>query len=281
MTTLMHHYPRATWRLLLEDHPRTGVENMATDEAIMDAVAAGDVPPTLRLYQWAPPALSLGKRQPLGGVLFDRCARDGVQVVRRVTGGLAILHTDELTYSIATRPDDPRAAGAILDAYRSLSEGLVIALTTLAIQPEMAPVSPGATHSVSAVCFEQPSAYEISVDGRKLIGSAQVRPQGRVLQHGSLPLSGDIGRIVDYLRFDSDDERESLRHHLRDRATTLSAVLGHAVLYAEAAAALSQGFAIALNLDLAPGELTSAERSAADRLAEAKRAEVQSEMPVG
>jgi lipoate-protein ligase A len=265
---------------LLEDRPRSGAENMALDEAIMDAAAAGDAPPTLRLYRWAPPCLSLGKRQPLGGVLLDRCARDGVQVVRRATGGLAILHTDELTYSIATRPDDPRAAGAILDAYRSLSLGLVTALGLLGIQPEMAPVAPGGAHSASAVCFEQPSAYEISVAGSKLIGSAQVRPQGRVLQHGSLPLTGDIGRIVDYLRYESGGERESLRQHLRERATTLSAVVGRDVPFAEAADALRRGFADALNLDLVRGALTNAERSAAERLAEAKRVEVASETPV-
>ncbi len=280
MTTSSHRYSRANWRLLLEDQPRNGAENMAVDEAIMDAVAAGTAPPTLRLYRWVPPSLSLGKRQPLGGVLFDRCANDGVHVVRRVTGGLAILHTDELTYSIATLPDDPRAAGAILDAYRSLSEGLVIALSLLGAQPEMAPISPGATHSASAVCFEQPSAYEISVAGRKLVGSAQVRPQGRVLQHGSLPLTGDIGRIVDYLRFDSGDEREALRQHLHARATTLSTVLRHDVPFAEAADAFRRGFATALNLDLELGDLTYAERSAAERLAEAKRVEITGEIPV-
>ena len=90
-------YPRATWRLIVEPEPRTGAWNMALDEAIQDAVAAGEAPPTLRFYQWAPPALSLGKRQPLDGVDFARCQRDGVDVVRRPTGGLAILHTDELT----------------------------------------------------------------------------------------------------------------------------------------------------------------------------------------
>jgi lipoate-protein ligase A len=280
MTTATHRYPRATWRLLFEDLPRSGAENMAADEAIMDAVAAGDTPPTLRLYHWAPPSLSLGKRQPLSSVLFDRCASDGVQVVRRATGGLAILHTDELTYSIATQPDDPRAAGAILDAYRSLSEGLMAALAFLGVQPEMEPVSPGASHTASAVCFEQPSAYEISVAGRKLIGSAQVRPQGRVLQHGSLPLTGDIGRIVDYLCFESDSEREALRRHLRERATTLSAVLKRDVPYAEAADALRRGFADALNLDLEPGTMTDAERTATERLVQAKRVEVQPEMPV-
>src|SRR5579862_1595125 len=189
-------YPRARWRLLVEREEHCGAWNMALDAAIMDAVADGRVPPTLRFYQWSPPCLSLGKRQPLDSVDLAACATDGVDVVRRPTGGFAILHTDELTYSIATLPHDPRAAGAILDAYRKLSQGLLSGLAHLGVDATMNPVHLGANlngTNASAACFESPSAYEIVVGGRKLIGSAQTRPAGRVLQHGSLPLRGDIG----------------------------------------------------------------------------------------
>lgn len=255
-------YPRATWRLLIEHEPRTAAENMALDEAIMDAVAEGAVPPTLRFYQWAPPGLSLGRRQPLSGIDLDACARDGVDVVRRATGGFAILHTDELTYSVATTPDDPRAAGAILDAYRSLSAGLLAGLRLLGVPAEMTPVVAGGTHNASAACFEVPSAYEITAGATKLIGSAQTRPAGRVLQHGSLPLHGDIARVVDYLAFASRDEREALRTHLRARAATLGDALGRTVAFAEAAEALRHGFAEALELALEPGNPTAAELAA-------------------
>lgn len=237
----------------------------------MQSVAAGDAPPTLRFYQWAPPCLSLGRRQPLTGVDLERCASDGADVVRRATGGLAILHTDELTYSIATTPDDPRAVGAILDAYRSLSEGLVAGLRLLGVPAEMSPVVPGGAQGGSAACFEVPSAYEIVTGDRKLIGSAQVRPQGRVMQHGSLPLYGDIARIVDYLRFETPDERESLRAHLRERATTVDAALGRLVSFGEAAEALARGFEEALNLRLEVGRVTSGEMRAAEQLLEEKR----------
>ncbi|HEV2235166.1 MAG TPA: lipoate--protein ligase family protein [Ktedonobacterales bacterium] len=260
-------YPRATWRLIVDPEPRTGAWNMALDEAIQEAVAAGAAPPTLRFYQWAPPALSLGKRQPLDGVDLSRCRRDGVDVVRRPTGGLAILHTDELTYSIATLPDDPRAAGAILDAYKRLSAGLVAGLRRLGVAAEMNPVNPYGTHTSSAACFEAPSAYEITAGGKKLMGSAQTRPAGRVLQHGSLPLVGDIARVADYLSFTSAAERAALRAHLAERATTLRDALGHAVAFDTAAAALGDGFAAALNLDLAPASISDAElRAAEERL---------------
>ena len=261
-------YPRATWRLIVDPKPRTGAWNMALDEAIQDAVAAGQAPPTLRFYQWAPPAISLGKRQPVDGVDLARCEHDGVDVVRRPTGGLAILHTDELTYSIATIPSDPRAAGAILDAYKRLSAGLVDGLRRLGVPAELNPVNPYGTASSSAACFEVPSAYEITAGGKKLMGSAQSRPAGRVLQHGSLPLVGDITRVAEYLRFASVAERASLRAHLGQRATTLRDALGREVGFAEATDALCAGFAAALNLDLVPAALSAAEqRVAAERLA--------------
>jgi lipoate-protein ligase A len=238
----------------------------------MEAVSVGSAPPTLRFYQWSPPCISLGKRQPLSGIDLERCRRDGVQVVRRSTGGLAILHTDELTYSLATYPDDPRGGGPILDSYRKLSQGLVRGLGLLGIVAQMQPVSPGERSSATAACFEAPSAYEITVDGRKLIGSAQTRPHGRLLQHGSIPLTGDIGRLARYLlapgtSADVSAQAEELALHLRRRATTLEAVLGRPIPFAEVAAAMARGFVEALNLNLEAGELSDGERVAADKLA--------------
>jgi lipoyl(octanoyl) transferase len=256
-------YPRASWRLIIDRAPRTGAWNMALDEAIQDAVATGAAPPTLRFYQWAPPALSLGKRQPLDGVDLARCRRDGVDIVRRPTGGWAILHTDELTYSVAALPDDPRTAGPILDAYRRLSAGLVDGLWRLGAPVELNPVNPYGVHNASAACFEVPSAYEITVGGKKLMGSAQTRPQGRLLQHGSLPLAGEIARVAEYLWLDDEDARQQLRAHLRQRATTLGDALGRAVTFDAAADALRLGFAAALNLELVPAAATAAEEAVA------------------
>lgn len=267
-------YPRTRWRLIVDAQPRTGAWNMAIDEAIVEAVAGGQAPPTLRFYQWEPACLSLGKRQPLDGVDLEQCWRDGVDVVRRPTGGWSILHTDELTYSVAALDSDPRTAGPILDAYRRLSAGLVEGLRRLGAPAQMNPVNPYGVHNASAACFEVPSAYEIVVGERKLIGSAQTRPRGRVLQHGSLPLRGDIARVADYLSFESEEERARLRAHLAERATTLGAALGRAVTFEEVADALRDGFAAALNLELEIGSLTVAELSAAERVQAEKRAEV-------
>jgi lipoyl(octanoyl) transferase len=267
-------YPPVRWRLIVDTDARTGAENMALDEAIMEAVAAGDSPPTLRFYQWAPHCLSLGKRQPLDGVDLAACRADGVDVVRRATGGWAILHTDELTYSVGLRPDDPRVSGAILDTYRTLSQGLIFGLRMLGVDAQMNPVIPGGAQNTSAACFEVPSAYEITVGERKLIGSAQTRPAGKVLQHGSLPLYGDIARVARYLTFASEQERQTLETHLRERATTLRDALGRPMTYSEAAQAMARGFAEALNVELAPGEPSANEVAAARRIHDHKLAEL-------
>jgi lipoate-protein ligase A len=267
-------YPVAEWRLLVDSEPHDGAWNMALDEALMTLVAEGASPPVLRLYQWSPPCLSLGRRQPLAGVDTERLRADGYDVVRRETGGWAILHTDELTYSVTLTPNDPRADGPILDAYRKLSQGLVEGLALLGVRAEMKPASASGTHNLSAACFEVPSAYEITVGGRKLIGSAQARPNGRVLQHGSLPLHGDIARVTHYLRFTEEAEREKLATQLKAHATTLIEAAGRDISFSEAAEAISQGFARALKLSLQPGAITERERKLASEISAAKRQEV-------
>jgi lipoate-protein ligase A len=247
-------YPPAAWRLIV-DGEADGATNMAADEAILSAVIDGASPPTLRFFAWSPPCLSLGRNQPLADVDGQACRAAGVDLVRRPTGGRAILHTDELTYSVALLQTDPRAAGDILTSYCCLSEGLLAGLRRLGLEvaqtagKRKAPVDP------SAVCFEVPSNYEITVGGRKLVGSAQWRVRGGLLQHGTLPLRGDITRIVTYLTF-SEAERQAQQRALRARATTLENALARQIPFAEAAQAMAEGFAQALNVTLVPGAMT-------------------------
>ncbi len=246
-------YPRATWRLLLSP-PADGATNMATDEAILRAVEAGLAPPTLRLYAWEPPCLSLGRAQPGAEVDRAACARAGVHIVRRPTGGRAILHTDELTYSVTAPLDEPRVRGDILTAYHRLSQALLAALKHLgaAVVPNETRQAP---HALNPVCFQVPSSYELTTtDGRKMVGSAQMRTSGGVLQHGTLPLTGDIARICRYLVGAPAPER------VRARAATLESALGRPVAWQEAAQAMVVGFET-LNLELAKGELGPEEQN--------------------
>jgi len=260
------HNPQfSTWRLLITE-PASGAWNMAVDEAIATLSARGESPPTLRFYQWQPGTVSLGRHQALADIDLERIEQRGYGIVRRATGGRAILHIDELTYSIAGPQTDPRLNGAILDSYNRLSEGLVLGLQRLGVDAAKAPAGKRAGADAGPVCFEVPSAYEIVVAGRKLIGSAQSRRAGYVLQHGSLPLRGDITRLVDVLVVADESERAGLRRTLAGRATTVERELGRHVSFWEAAAVLVDGLASALDIDLEEGELSPDEATLAAEL---------------
>lgn len=255
------------WRLIC-DYPTTGAENMAVDEAILRAVASGAQPPTLRLFAWEPACLSLGYGQKASDI--DKAALDGHgwHVVRRITGGRAILHTDELTYSVCLPGDHPLGQGDVIESYRQISKALMVALWQLGAQPAADPLTQRIDH-VDPVCFETPSHYEITVGGRKLVGSAQARKHGGVLQHGTLPLTGDIARICDVLVYPDEETRASAKAHVRTRAATLEDVLKREVAWETAATAVADGFRGVFDLELAEETLSAEERATADDLTRA------------
>jgi lipoate-protein ligase A len=266
----MEDFPRARWRLIIEEEARSGAANMAVDEAIALACAEGSSLPTLRFYRWSPPTVSLGRHQKIADVDLDRIGALGYDLVRRTTGGRAILHTDELTYSAIAAADELRMAGGVMDAYLRLSNGLLAGLQALGLLAEKAAGNVRAGPDVSAACFEVPSAYEITAGGRKLMGSAQSRRQGHVLQHGSLPLTGDIARLVDVLALPAE-EAAHLRRQLAERASTLAQAIGlpedsPLLEFHRVAASMAEGFAATLNLELIPGPLTAAETRCAAEL---------------
>ncbi|MBN2387508.1 MAG: lipoate--protein ligase family protein [Anaerolineales bacterium] len=260
------------WRLLLSPAAR-GAWNMAVDEAILEAAGGRAAPPTLRLYAWNPACLSLGYAQPIADVDLERLAARGWDLVRRPTGGRAILHTDELTYSVAAPPDEPRMAGSLLESYNRLAGALLRALEILSLPVEIQEhAAHPAVQNTNPVCFEVPSTYEITVGGRKLVGSAQARRREGVLQHGSLPLTGDLTRIVQALAFPGDDARDEAARRLLERATTVEAALGRAISWDEAAQAFVNAFGEVLSMELQAGQLTSNERQRAEELVTEKYA---------
>ncbi len=265
--------PTNRWRLLITP-PAGGAWNMAVDEAILEAAGRGDAPPTLRLYAWEPPCLSLGYAQSVKDVDEAALVRRGWKLVRRPTGGRAILHTDEVTYSICGPHGNPILQGSVLESYRRISAALLAALRNLGVPAEAFPNPSAAPNSdpKGPVCFEVPSNYEITVGGKKLIGSAQARKRVGVLQHGSLPLGGDLGRITQVLAFRDAAAREQAARRLLARATTLEAALGREVSWEEAAEALVQAFSARLGGRLVEGELSPGERARAEALLEEKYA---------
>lgn len=251
-------YDVAVWRVL-ETGWQDGPSNMAIDEAILQGVASGKSRPTLRFYGWDPPCLSLGYAQHWHADYEEACRRHGWDIVRRPTGGRAILHIDELTYSVCAPEGEPRVQGGILLSYRRLSDALAAGLERLGLHPSRAGRQDGEGKSNGPACFDAPSNFEITVRDRKLIGSAQARRQGVVLQHGTLPLYGDITRIAEALSADGDSQN-TIRQRLRQSAITLEESLGQRLPYDRVATHIAEGFAQALNLRLERGELTGGEK---------------------
>jgi lipoate-protein ligase A len=245
---------------LIYDREHGGAANMARDEAISRAVSAGAQLPALRLYGWVPPAISLGQSQRIASVDEAACAADGVGIVRRVTGGLAILHTDELTYSVALPIDHPLAEGDVMTSYRRIAGAIVRALQMLGVSDANADRVAKEDKAKGPVCFEAPSDYEVTGGGKKLVGSAQWRRVDGVLQHGSLPLHGDIARVCAYL-FDAPGPDA-----VRARAGTLNDVLGRDVPWDEAAGAWRRAFADVLDIHFVEGVLSDEEAHCAGEL---------------
>lgn len=240
---------------------------MAVDETLLEGVRRGQAPPTLRFYQWAPPCLSLGYFQPFTVVDVDGCRKAGVEIVRRPTGGRAILHHHELTYSIALPLALLEAESGVLQSYYRLSLGLADGLRRLGVETSLAPTSPLRDAAHSAACFDQPSDHEILFEGRKLVGSAQVRRNGSLLQHGSVLFQPQMTELLACLRLDPGD-----RDRLRGAMAAGVAGLDQAGIFTprEVGQALAAGMAAAFGVDLQIGSLTRTEKLSAARLEKEK-----------
>jgi lipoate-protein ligase A len=248
------------WRLL-RTFPAQGAWNMAVDEAILESAGTGAVPPTIRLYAWSPPCLSLGYAQPTSDVNFESLDSFGWDIVRRPTGGRAILHTDELTYSISGMNLEPQLVGSVLESYQRLSLGLLEALRLMGVEADTPRISSESNpnSNFNPVCFEVPSNYEITVAGKKLIGSAQARRKSGVLQHGSLPLYGDLTRILDVLNFSAAQTRDAAKKNLIDHATTLEQAMGYKGDWWVTSYAFEAAFKKTLKINLQKMDLTPRE----------------------
>lgn len=223
---------------------------MAVDDALLDLVNNHQSPPTIRLYGWAPPCLSIGYAQSFNDLDFNSLALLGWDWVRRPTGGRAILHTDEITYSIIGLNDDPRLSGSILESYCKLAGALLAAFSILDIPADMKEIASSGYRPSNPVCFEVPSNYEITALGKKLIGSAQARRKSAVLQHGSLPLFGDLSRITNGLKFSNPNQKLDAAQKLMAHATTLETVAGKRITWDNAASAFIEAFETVLKIDL-------------------------------
>ena len=263
-------YPHQKWRLLITP-PSRGAWNMAVDEVLLEAVGQNQSLPSLRLYAWEPPCLSIGYAQPCIDIDHKRLSDLGWDWVRRPTGGRAILHTDELTYSVVAPLTEPRVSGGVLESYQRLSKALLTALHSLKIPAQAHPTNSTANHQENgAVCFQFPSNYEIVVNTKKLIGSAQARRKNGVLQHGTLPLWGDLTRITNVLIYSDEQNRSKAALSLLSHATTVDTVLGNKISWETVTRAIITGFETELDLELLQDDLSDFETKRAEQLVKQK-----------
>jgi len=246
--------------------------NMAVDEALFKRCQAHlrsgraprEAPLAFRVYGWSPPAISLGRGQAAArDVFLERLAGEGIDLCRRLTGGRAVLHDCELTYSV-TGPEALLGA-TIEEAYRSVSEGLAGGLASLGARVELSPPG-GSAYASQGSCFATASVWEIAVGGRKMVGSAQCREGGAVLQHGSVLLRSSEERLARLLRPRGAGGGLPSRAH----AVGLREVLGEEVSFGEVAGALKAGVERALGVRLRPDALSEAERAEARETARAR-----------
>jgi len=270
------------WRLI-KDSYHTGFMNMAIDEAIMIAHREGLVPPTIRFYQWSPPAVSLGYFQDLKKEIdVDACKDMGIDIVRRPTGGKAVLHDKELTYSFIIRDSHPLVNDSILKTYKKISGGMIRGLSCLGITAELVPLRENLKSAplgyevkskipqsdIKSICFSVPSQYEVQIEGKKILGSAQVRKKEIVLQHGSLLIELEKDKLFSVFNFPSVQIRERLK--TRFKATSLEEILKKNIDFSKLSEILPQGFEAEFGVKLTEGKLTEREEEISKDLLENK-----------
>jgi lipoate---protein ligase len=225
--------------------------NMGLDEAVLESVSKGNSLPVLRLYGWSPPAVSIGYFQSLHAeVNVDECERSGVDIVRRITGGGAVFHDSELTYSLICpqkmMPDD------ILKSYEIICGGIIEGLGILGIEACFAPLN------------------DITAGGKKISGNAQTRRMGCVLQHGTILLDVDVKRMFSLLRVPDEKMRDKIMAAASDRVTSVRHMLKSDIGYDIAVDAFKRGFGMSLGLDYEVDEPSVYESDRASELAEEK-----------
>lgn len=231
------------WRFL--DSVKLGpAENMAIDEAILECIQAGRSMPTIRFYDWDPPTVSCGYNQVVAKEIdFAALKKLEFGFVRRPTGGRVVLHNGEVTYSVIC-PTVGRLSGNVTESYSEISKALAKGLELMGINVDFEKGNLSSEHQRQAAnpCFTSSSRYELSYQRRKLVGSAQVRKNNCLLQHGSILLNDDQSKLVQILPGLINDQRTRLSDYLKRKTVTINEILKNPINYEKAVELLMKGF---------------------------------------
>lgn len=182
---------------------------MLFDTKLLEEAASPNFSPTLRFFDWLKPTLTIGYTQPQSDIAFDKLESDDIDFAIRPTGGRAVLHWDEITYSVVLPREHPICELTVTESYRELSRALAIGLKNLGIESDMSRGESGGHRNPS--CFSSISRYELTVGGKKLVGSAQRRLAGAILQQGSMPITPKFRLLSKFLN--SPQPQQELAEH--------------------------------------------------------------------
>jgi len=235
------------WRLLITEDNNAAV-NMAIDKAVMVANSEGKILPTVRFYTWNPPAISIGYFQSLvDEVDLDVCKNLGVDYVRRITGGGAVFHDAELTYSIVISESHPEIPKNIMDSYARICGAVIKGLNSLGIDSKYAPIN------------------DIVTNGKKISGNAQTRKLKTILQHGTVLMDVDVDKMFCLLKVPDEKIRDKLISDVKERVTSINHVLKKHLSFSDVSKAMKIGFEKEFNINLVKGKLTNEEISLAKK----------------
>ncbi|MCD6486332.1 MAG: lipoate--protein ligase family protein [Syntrophobacterales bacterium] len=253
------------WRLIPFKH-FDPFENMAIDEAIFRADRQGEMPPTLRLYGWKKPAVSMGYFQNAEREINCEYCRDrGIDIVRRPTGGLAVLHGNDLTYSLVAGENSPHFSSDIIETYRIISECIISGLDKSGVKAEMVEKGRIERGPAGAFCFATSYRNELLVDGKKVCGSAQVRARDMFLQHGSLLIDFDPAAVCAAIM-----TKGMKAGTLEASVTSIRKSVGDNVGIGTLCRNIAAGFEEVLNIHLIEGSLSPEEETLRNGLLENK-----------
>lgn len=245
------------WRLI-PPHPAPAASHMALDQTLLESAVDTTFRPTLRFYLWSPPAISMGRFQPISDIDLAACHDNGIDVVRRPTGGKSILHLDDFTYSLIL-PKGFSLPHSVVEAYKLICRGILSALGHLGLTAVIQSRESEDYKRVPGACFAAATQADLEFDGRKLCGSAQMRRRGAILQHGSILLEDRSEALFRLLRFENEEGRGQALRSYRSRCVSLNQT-GMRFNWEEVAASFIEGFRESFGVEIGEGTLTTWEK---------------------
>lgn len=260
------------WRVL-RNKTYSGAMNMAIDEAIMISYKEGRCNPTLRFYTWEPACLTIGYFQKLEKEIdLEKCNSLGIDYVRRATGGRAVLHEDELTYSIIVGEDNQLIDRSINESYKFISQGIVKGLEIEGIEvDELSKGERITREKLSAACFNTHASYEITINNKKVVGSAQHRHDGVILQHGSIVIDFDVDKLFEIIKTKTPELKERVKRFTSSKASGIEIETGKDIDINSLEASIIQGFEYVFGVQFEEDELSEYELDLASKLYEKYR----------